>query len=275
MSQILALVSAALFGVADFTGGLASRTISAWRVTAWSQLLGVPIILIVLATISESSYTTRDLVYGIVAMSFGLVGISLLYMALAAGTMSVISPIVGVVSASIPVMWGLATGESLGTYQWIGILAGLVSIVLIAGHRPHQSHPTRIVLQALAAAVAFAVFFIAMGQTSQESGLWPLAAGRLVTIPVAFGIAAITATAAIPRPPELPKVAFVGVADVGANIAVLLAIQTGSIAITTVLSSLYPAFTVVAAIFVLREKPTLQQSIGIIIAVLAGAILTR
>jgi drug/metabolite transporter (DMT)-like permease len=274
MSQILALVSAALFGVADFTGGLASRTISAWRVTAWSQLLGVPIILIVLATISESSYTTRDLVYGIVAMSFGLVGISLLYMALAAGTMSVISPIVGVVSASIPVMWGLATGESLGTYQWIGILAGLVSIVLIAGHRPHQSHPTRIVLQALAAAVAFAVFFIAMGQTSQESGLWPLAAGRLVTIPVAFGIAAITATAAIPRPPELPKVAFVGVADVGANIAVLLAIQTGSIAITTVLSSLYPAFTVVAAIFVLREKPTLQQSIGIIIAVLAGAILT-
>ena len=274
MSQILALVSAALFGVADFTGGLASRTISAWRVTAWSQLLGVPIILIVLATISESSYTTRDLVYGIVAMSFGLVGISLLYMALAAGTMSIISPIVGVVSASIPVMWGLATGESLGTYQWIGIMAGLVSIVLIAGHRPHQSHPTRIVLQALAAAVAFAVFFIAMGQTSPESGLWPLAAGRLVTIPIAFGVAAITATAAIPRSPELPKVAFVGVADVGANIAVLLAIQTGSLAITTVLSSLYPAFTVVAAIFVLREKPTLQQRIGIIIAVLAGAILT-
>jgi drug/metabolite transporter (DMT)-like permease len=113
-----------------------------------------------------------------------------------------------------------------------------------------------------------------MGQTSQESGLWPLAAGRLVTIPVAFGIAAITATAAIPRSTELPKVAFVGVADVGANIAVLLAIQTGSIAITSVLSSLYPAFTVVTAIFVLRERPTLQQSIGIIIAVLAGAILT-
>lgn len=274
MSQILALVSAALFGVADFAGGLASRTISAWRVTAWSQLIGIPVILIALATISESSFTTRDLFYGIVAMSFGLVGISLLYMALAAGTMSIVSPIVGVVSASIPVVWGLSTGESLGTYQWIGIVAGLVSIVLIAGHKPHQSHPTKIILQALAAAVAFAVFFIAMGQTSPESGLWPLAAGRLVTVPIAFGVAAITATAAIPRRPELPKVAFVGAADVGANIAVLLAIQTGSIAITTVLSSLYPAFTVLAAIVILREKPTRQQSFGIAIAVIAGAILT-
>ena len=274
MSQILALVSAALFGVADFTGGLTSRTISAWRVTAWSQLLGIPVILIALATISESSYTTRDLVYGIVATTFGLVGISLLYMALAAGTMSIVSPIVGVVSASIPVLWGLSTGETLGAYQWMGVTAGLVSIVLIAGHKPHEQHPTKIVLQALAAAVAFSVFFIAMGQTSQESGLWPLAAGRLVTVPIAFGIAALTATAAIPRRLELPKVTFVGVADVGANIAVLLALQTGSIAITTVLASLYPAFTVVAAIVILREKPTLQQSIGITIAVMAGAILT-
>lgn len=274
MSQVLALVSAALFGVADFTGGLASRTISAWRVTAWSQLLGVPVLLVALATISESRYTTRDLIYGIIAMSFSLVGIALLYMALAAGTMSIVSPIVGVVSASIPVVWGLSSGESFGTYQWIGITAGLMSIVLIAGQRTQTRHPTKIVLQALAASVAFAVFFIAMSQTSQESGLWPLAAARLVTVPIAFGIAAITATAAIPRRPEFAKVAFVGAADVGANIAVLLAIQTGSIGVTTVLASLYPAFTVLAAIVVLHEKPTLQQSIGIVVAVVAGAILT-
>jgi drug/metabolite transporter (DMT)-like permease len=274
MSQILALVSAALIGVADFTGGLASKTISAWRVTAWSQLLGVPVLLIALATISESHYTTQDIVFGIVATSFGLVGISFLYMALAAGTMSIVSPIVGVTSASIPVVWGLTTGESLSTYQWIGIIAGLASIVLIAGHAPHREHSTRIVFQALAASVAFAVFFIAMGQTSQESGLWPLAAGRVVTIPIAFAVAAITATAAMPRAPVLLKVVFVGVADIGANIALLLAIQTGSIAITTVLASLYPAFTIVAAIFFLREKPTLQQSIGIGIAIAAGGILT-
>jgi drug/metabolite transporter (DMT)-like permease len=274
MSQVLALVSAALFGVADFTGGLASRTISAWRVTAWSQLLGIPVLLVALVTISESAYTASDLAYGVLAGVFGLVGISLLYMALAAGTMSVVSPIVGVVSASIPVAWGLATGESLRGLQWLGIVAGIISIVLIAGQRSHTKPPTRIILQALAAAAAFAVFFIAMGQTSSTAGLWPLAAARLVTVPIAFGVSAITASAAAPPRSVFLKVAFVGLADVGANIAVLLALQTGSIAITTVLSSLYPAFTVLAAVFILHEKPTLQQKVGIAIAVAAGALLT-
>jgi drug/metabolite transporter (DMT)-like permease len=274
MSQVLALVSAVLFGAADFTGGLASRTISAWRVTAWSQLLGIPVLLIGLATISESSYSARDLLFGVVAGTFGLVGISLLYMALAAGTMSTVSPIVGVVSASIPVAWGLAGGESFTTHQWLGIVAGVVSIVLIAGHRSHTRPPTTVILQALAAAFAFAVFFIAMGQTSPESGLWPLAAARLVTVPIAFGVIAATSTTAMPKRPVLAMVAFVGLADVGANMAVLLALQSGSLAITAVLSSLYPAFTVLAAVLFLRERPTGRQSIGIVVAVVAGAILT-
>ncbi|MEN8238094.1 MAG: DMT family transporter [Actinomycetota bacterium] len=274
MSQVLALLSGALFGIADFTGGLASRTISAWRVTAWSQLLGIPLLLIGLATISESSYTTQDLLFGIVAGSFGLIGISLFYMALAGGTMSLVSPIVGVISTSIPVVWGLSTGESFGASQWIGIVAAITSIVLIAGQRSHTRPPTRIVLQALAAAVGFAVFFIAMGQTSQTSGLWPLLAARLVTVPVAFSISAITSTAAMPRHSGLSRIAFIGVADIGANIAVLLAIQTGSIGITAVLAGLYPAFTALAAIAILRERPTLRQRVGIAIAVMAGAMLT-
>ena len=274
MSQILALVSAALFGVADFAGGFASKTISAWRVTAWSQLLGLPVLVVALATISENGSTTRDLLFGVVAMTFSLVGISLLYMALAAGTMSIVSPVVGVVAASIPVVWGVSTGESLSSYQWLGIGAGIVAIVLIAGQRSQTKTSAKVVIQALAAAIAFAVFFIAMGQTSSESGLWPLAAARLATVPIAFGIAAITSTAAIPHRPELSTVAFVGIADISANIAVLLALQTGSISVIAMLSSLYPAFTVIAAIAILHEKPTIRQTIGITIAVLAGAILT-
>jgi len=274
MSQVLALVSAALFGIADFTGGLASKTISPWRVTAWSQVLGVPILLVALATVSERNFTARDLGFGIVAGSFGLVGIALLYSALAAGTMSIVSPIVGVVSASIPVLWGLGSGEAFTASQTFGIVAAVVSIILIAGHRPDTRPPMNLLLQALGAAVAFAVFFIAMGQTSQDSGLWPLAAARVVTIPTALAVAGITASASLPPRSVLRHVAFVGLADIGANIAVLLALQTGSLGITTVLASLYPAFTVIAAILILHEKPTAGQRIGIIIAIAAGAILT-
>jgi drug/metabolite transporter (DMT)-like permease len=274
MSQILALISAALFGVADFAGGLASRTISAWRVLAWSQLFGLPLLIIALATIGKADFTAHDLAFGAAAGLFGLVGLALLYTALAAGTMSIVSPIVGVVSASIPVIWGLAAGESLTAGQWVGIVAAIVAVVLIAGHRSHTRPPNAILLQALGAAVAFAMFFIAMDQTSADSGLWPLAAARAVTLPVGFAVAGITASVAIPPRSVLPHVTFAGVADIGANMAVLVALQLGSLAITAVLASLYPAFTAIAAIIILREKPTLRQSIGIVLAVTAGAILT-
>ena len=274
MSQLLALTSAALFGFADFAGGLASRTTSAWRVTAWSQLLGVPILLIALATISESNFSAKDMAFGMLAGSVGLVGIAMLYFALASGTMSVVSPIVGVISASIPVIWGLTTGETFGTFEWIGIVAAIVSVVLIAGQRSHVRPTAKIIVQALTAAVAFGVFFIAIGQTTQDSGLWPLAAGRLVTVPIALVVAHLTASAAIPPRDVLPKVAFVAAGDMLANITVLLAIQTGGIGITAVLSGLYPAFTVMAAVLILRERPSTQQRVGIAIAVVAAAMLT-
>ena len=69
MSQILALISAALFGVADFAGGLASRTISAWRVLAWSQLLGLPLLITALATISKANFTAHDLAFGVAVIT--------------------------------------------------------------------------------------------------------------------------------------------------------------------------------------------------------------
>lgn len=266
-------MSAVLFGVADFAGGIASKTISAWRVTAWSQLIGLPVLLVALATISDTGFTATDLAFGVLAGSFGLVGIALLYQALASGAMSVVSPIVGVVSAAIPVIWSLTTGETFGTIDWIAMMAAVVAVVLIAGHRSGARPTTKILVQALAAAVSFAIFFIAIGQTSAESGLWPLLSARLVTVPIAFAVAYVSAS--VWRPPRdvLPHVAFIGAADIGANVAVLLAIQTGSIGITAVISGLYPAFTVLAAVLILRERPEVRQRIGIVMAIAAGAAL--
>ncbi len=273
MSEILALTSAVLFGVADFAGGIASRTVAAWRVIAWSQLLGLPILLIALAMVGNSGYTSRDLAFGVLAGSVGLIGIGLLYMALAAGEMSIVSPIVGIGSAALPLVWGLAVGDVIGTLQWIGITAGLLSVALLAGSRRGKRLTPRPLAYALMAAIAFAVFFVAIAQTSPESGLWPLAAARIVTVPAAFLLAARTSTPAPPRGATFTYVAFVGLTDIGANIAVLLALQTGMISVTAILSSLYPAFTVLAAVTILRERPTPRQAVGIAVAVVAGAVL--
>jgi drug/metabolite transporter (DMT)-like permease len=140
-------------------------------------------------------------------------------------------------------------------------------------HRSASSVTVLILAQALGAAVSFAVFVIAMSQTSESAGLWPLLPARIVSIPVGFVVLAITSTAVIPARPLLRLVAFVGIIDVAASSAIVLAVQRGPLGINAVISSLYPAFTVLAALVVLKERPATSQAIGIGLAILAVLLL--
>jgi drug/metabolite transporter (DMT)-like permease len=54
-----------------------------------------------------------------------------------------------------------------------------------------------------------------------------------------------------------------------ANVTITLALQRGPIGISSVLSSLYPAVTALAAVIVLHERPTPRQGVGIALALAA------
>lgn len=273
MTQILALTAAALYGVADFAGGLATRSLSAWRVTIWSQVFGLSFLAVAVVIIGFSEVTTTDIALGALAGFFGLVGLVLLYSALAAGSMSIVAPIVGVLAAAIPVAWDLTHGGVITTSQWVGIAMAIVAVLLLVSHRSDSSVTVLILAQAFGAAVAFAVFVIAMSQTSESSGLWPLLPARLVSVPIGFAVLAITSTAALPARPLLRLVVFIGVTDIAASSAIVLAVQRGPLGINAVISSLYPAFTVLAALLVLKERPATSQAIGIGLAILAVLLL--
>jgi drug/metabolite transporter (DMT)-like permease len=273
MTQVLALTAAALYGVADFAGGLATRSLSAWRVTIWSQVFGLPILAVAIVAIGFSEVTTTDIALGALAGGFGLVGLVLLYSALAAGSMSIVAPIVGVLAAAMPVAWDLADGGVISAIQWVGVALAIVAVLLLVSHRSASSVTVLILAQALGAAFSFAVFVIAMSQTSESAGLWPLLPARIISIPVGFAVLAITSTAALPARPFLRLVAFVGITDIAASGAIVLAVQRGPLGINAVISSLYPAFTVLAALVVLKERPATSQAIGIGLAMLAVLLL--
>ncbi len=272
MVQILALSSALLWGAADFAGGLATRTHSAWRVTAWSQLFGVPILIVGVALVAATEVTGGDLALGVAAGIFGLVGIVLMYSALATGTMSVVAPIIGTLAAAIPVAWDLATGAVIAPVHWLGIILALSAVALLASQPGDGTVGALPIAKAIGAAVAFAAFFIAMSYTSETAGLWPLVAARSASIPIAFVVAIGLRSAALPGRSVLPLLVFVGFADMGANLAILLAVQRGPLGLVAVMSSLYPAVTVVAALIFLRERPNLIQRVGIGMAA-AGALI--
>lgn len=269
MPQILALVSAMFFGVADFLGGVATRRLAAWTVATWTQILGLPVLLLGLVAVESPDVSGTDLAWGAAAGALGLVGLALLYATLAAGVMSVVAPIIGAGAAFVPVVFAVATGESISPIQWAGIVLALVAVSLLAREPGGGRLDRRLLLQAIATAVAFGTFFIMMGQTSQDSGVWPLAAARMVSIPI--GVAFVVLGTARPR---IPKGSWLlvgasGIVDMAANVAILLAVQRGPIGVNAVLSSLYPVFTVAAAILFLRERPSRTQSAGIVVAALA------
>jgi drug/metabolite transporter (DMT)-like permease len=213
--------------------------------------------------------TAADLAWGAIAGIAGLVGLVILYSTLAAGTMSVVAPISGAVAAAIPVVFDLARGKDMSLLRVLGIALALAVVLLVGLDHSARHLDVRLLLQAAAAGVAFAAFFIALGFTDEASGLWPLVAARSVTIPISFVVALALGVSAPPHGHDLSLVAAAGTLDMGANVAIALALQRGPLGINSVLSSLYPAVTAVVAVVVLKERPSTQQLVGIGLALAA------
>jgi drug/metabolite transporter (DMT)-like permease len=271
MSQLLALTSAAFYGFADFVGGFATRRMALWRVTAWSMFIGVAVLIVGLLVVPADEVTAADILWGSAAGVAGLLGLAILYSTLAAGTMTIVAPISGASAAVVPVLFDLAQGTAITSRQWFGIALAVAAVLLVGMERGARRSDPRIIARAMLAGATFGFFFIALSQTSAESGLWPLVGARLVAVPLAFIIAVAMKSAAPPHGRDLRLLALLGGLDMSANIAIALALQRGSLAINSVLSSLYPAFTAMAAIIILHERPSGLQTVGVGFAV--GAII--
>jgi drug/metabolite transporter (DMT)-like permease len=270
MSQILALTSAVFYGLGDFLGGISTRRISVWAVTAWSQTLGLGVLAIGLIVVPAEAVTAADIMWGALAGAIGLAGLAALYSTLASGSMTIVAPIAGATTAVVPLIVDLSRGAELTTRHWAGIGLALGAILLIGSDPTDRGTDIRMIGRAVMAGTAFGVFFIALAQTSEASGLWPLVGARGTTIPIAFAIAGFRRVAAPPGGRDLGMLAVLGNLDMTANVAIALALQRGSLGINVVLSSLYPAFTAVTAVIVLHERPRPAQTVGIVLAL--GAI---
>ena len=273
MNQFLAFGSAVFFGFGDFTGGVVARRLPVWTVVVWSHVLGLGVLVLGLVVVRSESVTLRDLVFGGIAGLVGVVGLAVLYTALATGTMSMVAPISGAVAATLPVVTDLATGGTLSSPEKLGVAGAILAVLLIGGgDRVSRAEP-HVLIRAVGAGLAFGVFFIAFAQTSADAGLWPLVSARAVTIPVAMLMAVLAGGATHAVRPQLPLLAVAGTLDMTANVAIALALQRGPLGVNAVLSSLYPAFTAIAAVALLHERPTRRQALGIAMALAAATAL--
>jgi drug/metabolite transporter (DMT)-like permease len=276
MAVLLALASAATYGAADFLGGLSSRRAPAVAVTLVSQAAGLVVLLGAVAVLGGAP-TRADLAWGAASGLAGGAGLLLLYRGLAGGTMSVVAPITAVCAAAVPVGAGLAMGERPSALALTGVVVALLAIVLVSREEAPAAAPrgpvTAAVRTALLAGVAFGLFFVLLGRTGDDAGLWPLVAARGGSIALLAVIGQVAG-----EPLRVPRAALggvlaAGILDMTANVLYLLAVREGLLSLVAVLSSLYPASTVLLATVVLRERLHPVQRTGLAAAAAAVALI--
>ncbi|GFM17926.1 MULTISPECIES: EamA family transporter [unclassified Mycobacterium] len=139
--------------------------------------------------------------------------------------------------------------------------------------RPHR-FTMKVAWLTVGAGVAFGMNFVILDQIPVEANLWPLVLGRVAATVVVLVAALATANLARIRGVPLRLALLAGVLDAVATVTSLLALQASLLSLAGVLIALYPAATVLLAIVVLRERVTSWQAIGMVLALLAVALIT-
>jgi len=263
MAIVLALGAAVSWGTGDFLGGKATRNHALLTVMASSQMAGL-LALLIGAVLISGSPEGSDLLLGSGGGLIGVAGLMLLYWALAHGKMSIVAPVTAVTAPLLPFIWGLGSGETLSGSGAVGAVMGLVAIVLISRSNDDAERRlsvNRSILIALASGVLIGAFLVVLDNFSDDSGLWPLVAARSTSVPVLI-LVALWARKPVLVPTDRVGVASVGVFDAAANALALLAFREGMLTLGAVLTSLYPAATVVLARLVDREQLGRTQLLG-------------
>jgi drug/metabolite transporter (DMT)-like permease len=280
MGSLLALLSRALWGTADFFGGKLSKKYAPILVLGMTQAIGL-LFGITLVLLSGELFDSNppnafgDDGYffpGAIAGVTGYIGLICLYAGLSTGRMGVVSPI-SALSAVIPLTVALVNGEVLTTAQGVGVVIAMVGAFCASGPELSQGLSPKPIFLALGAAAGFgtAMTFMAMG--SESSALMTMVMMRATTFIVTIALVIRYRTVGNFEKSEIPILVFIGVSDFLANLLLGVATSFGLVSLVMVLGSIYPIVTALLAFVILKERLHRIQYFGIVSAVAGVALI--
>lgn len=270
MASLLALLSSALWGTADFFAGRLSKKHHPFAVLGFSQVIGLAVgLLIVLVSgdlYGRAFGVDGYLLSGALAGLFGYIGLACLYEGLSTGRMGVVAPISSM-SAVIPLIYAIVTGDKLSMIASAGIVIALVGVFCASGPELSNGLPIKPLLLALGAAAGFGMSLTFMSIGSQESALLTMVSMRGATFFVTIALALKFRTTGRFSKKDLPILIFIGAADFLANLLLGVATTKGLVSVAMVFGSLYPIATALLAFKFLNERLHKVQYVGIVLAV--------
>jgi len=267
-SALLALAASVSWGVSDYLGGHFSRRLSPFAVLLVVDVVSVLPILPFALTHGTDDLTWKIAALGIAGAIAGGTGLLAFYRGMQIGAISIVAPITGL-SATIPIVVGLATGDHPSHWQELGFALALVGVFLAAREQHPETGKVRIasgVGLALVALVCFGMYFVPIHAGSQEDAFWTLAIFRVAA--AAFALAIVAATRPSLRMPRswLWLLCLAGLLDLGGSVGFTLASRNGLLSVVSVLAALYPVTTVALAMLVSRERVARLQLGGAAVA---------
>jgi drug/metabolite transporter (DMT)-like permease len=297
LAIVLALAAAVSFSASDYTAGLATRRASVVRVTLVTELTHTALILCLIPLVSRQTPSLASLAWGALAGISGLAGAMALYLGFRHAAFSIASSISAVGSAAFSVLAGLLFGERPGALSLAGIALALPAIAAVSAstgsaesgsahsgpagpgdngdtgdiepagrtgpaERGLSGHSAG-VIWGLVAGAAFGLYFISLNQAGSATDAWPLAASG-VTALVAITVVAVVTRQLKPPPPGTRWLsALTGITAAAGTFTFFLATHRGLLAITAVITSLYPAGTILLARVLSGERLTKVRLAGL------------
>lgn len=274
LGSILALASALTWGSGDFCGGLATRRQHQFVVLAWSALSGILLMAALAWLTTEAWLTTASIWWAVAAGAGGALGIASLYKGLSLNQAAAVAPTAAVVGAALPVVFGIFTQGVPNTLQLAGFAVAFAGIWLVSQSSETGGRTSRDALAlALLAGAGFGSFYILISQVQTNAVFTPLIVARSTNFVLALLLLAAIRKR-LTSPLTNPMALLAGMLDAGGNAFFLLARQFTRLDIATLLSSFYPAATVVLAWLVLRERVAPRQWGGAALCLAAIALIT-
>ena len=292
LSVVLALAGSVFYGVSDFFGGLSTRRLRVVPATTIIHVFATLSLLMAMLFVPVS-FEPGALLWGSIAGVSAIVGLLTFYAALADGPMSLVAPLIAVIGAIVPVAFAVLTGEQLPVQAWIAIVLALISALLVSVTRSDAALRVRprTVVVSIVSGLGLGSALIALDHAPESAGLATEVVEILVGLAAMLVLLALTRLsvplrhffAQFDHQPEGGPVVSVGRARIlaafggvlvgASNAFVLFALQAGSLAVVSVLVSLYPLATIVLARFTLHEKVSRVQLLGMVLALVASVML--
>jgi drug/metabolite transporter (DMT)-like permease len=271
-SATYALASVLAWGTSDFLGGYATRRANAFLFALVFNLGGLVLAATVAAAIHAPFPSTHTVGWVLAGGMFGGAAVAIFFRALSQGRMGVTAPVAAVLGAAIPTLFSIFTEGLPGKLPILGFVVAAAGLWLITRTQPGEGEnggrPEGLGLAVLAG-IGFASFYLCIRQAGDASVFWIAALSRTGGLIVTGLVVVLRGTFRDITAAGVRWAVLTGCIDSLGTILFVRASQTGRLDEAVVLSSLYPAVTVLLARLVLKEHFTRWRFVGLLAALAA------